>query len=1218
MDAKPTRVQVCGHLVVELEGERIEGALPGRQGRLLLAYLILHRDRPVRRDELVGALWDAEVQPGAGDALLRPPLSRLRKALGPGRIEGRGELTLVLPEDAEVDWDVAHAALARTRAGSSSSDWRTAYDEAQKAVDIANRGLLPGLEADWIDERRRELEDLRVEALEAIAGAGVALGGSELSGAERAARAAVEAAPFRESARTALMEALGAAGNVAEAMRAFDELRIMLRDELGTTPGPRVMALYDRLLRAEDDPQAAQFGPGPAAAPARAPVRAPTAARLGASRNGGPHIVERDDELARIAALLDEAAAAQGRVALIEGPAGIGKSRLLAETRQMAEEAGLTTFAARGSEIEREFPFGVVRQLFEGVLADPGLRDRALAGAAAPARAVFEAGDPSPDEGPGHAGFAALHGLFWLCVNLSAEAPLVLAIDDLHWIDRPSLRFVAYLTQRLEGLPIVVATTLRTGDQPADASLLAEIVQDPSTLAIQPRPLTQTAVCDLVRERLGGDADDAFCSACHRATVGNPLLLRQLLTALSADGISPDEAHAPVVREIGQGAVSRSVLLRLERLGRETTEVARAVAVLGESAEAPAIAALAGIDEQKVAEASAALARAEILRPERPPGFVHPLVRDAVYHELPLAQRELRHARAARILADLAAPPERVAAHLLMVPRRGEAWISDLLQGAARDAARKGATDSAVAYLQRALDEPPPADKRGQLLIELGMAEWLTNAPAAADHLKEGYAAVTDPLERAHAAEVLGRALLFTTDPQAGADLARRALDDLPEGNDDLRDRLYAFVLVSVYFGVVDPAGLTALRGLEPPPPDAPVGKKMLAAVASLVNMYQGEPVEQCAALARSALAGGDLIEADNGLMSTAAIVTLALADCHEDALAGWATCTADGHRRGSLFAISTIHLWRGFTELWHGDLREAQTLLTQADSSFSLFGYGQHAAVYNSAFTAWVLLERGQIDAARAALLEGSDFGTHADGLRFWLDTRVHLLVAEGRYEEALEAAEELGSRFPHTSRPPASRWRPLKAEALDALGRREEGLAVAREELELARASGSPTGLGRALRVLGSIEREDGFAHLWEAVDVLAMGGSRIEYAYALWALGRQLRRTALPEEAREHLAEALEVAEIVGAGAVAALVREEMVEIGVEPTFEAPTGIRALTETERRLAALAAEGRSEREIAQAMFVTPNAIDVQLGGVFRKLGISSRAELAPVLSSG
>src|SRR4051794_567283 len=198
MDAPGTRIQLCGHLVVEIDGTRVDRDLPGRQGRLLLAYLVLNRDRPVRRDELIDALWSGDGQPSAGDALLRPPLSRLRKALGQGRIEGRSELTLVLPPGTYVDWEAARAALADTREAAGRRDWATAAERAAEAAEIAGRGLLPGLEADWIDERRRELEELRTEVLEAVATAGVALGGPALADAERAARAAVEAAPFRE------------------------------------------------------------------------------------------------------------------------------------------------------------------------------------------------------------------------------------------------------------------------------------------------------------------------------------------------------------------------------------------------------------------------------------------------------------------------------------------------------------------------------------------------------------------------------------------------------------------------------------------------------------------------------------------------------------------------------------------------------------------------------------------------------------------------------------------------------------------------------------------------------------------------------------------------------------------------------------------------------------------------------------------------------------
>src|SRR3954465_9388575 len=1040
METPRTRIELCGRLLVEIDGEGVQAALPGRQGRLLFAYLVLNRDRPVRRDELVDALWSENGHPESAEALLRPPLSRLRKALGPGRLEGRGELALVLPDHTVVDWEVAHEGLRRMRTALGASDFRAALEAASEAADIAGRGLLPGLEADWIDERRRELSDLRVEALEALAVAGAALGGADLAGAERAARAAVEAAPFRESAHAALMEVLRAGGNVAEALRAYEDLRTMLRDELGTPPSARVMPLHERLLH--DDQEA------PAPAPAAAE---PVPAAAPAPRDSGSRIVERDNEIGLIGMLLGDAIAGEGRVALIEGPAGIGKTRLLAEARAQGAPLGMAVLSARGSELEREFPFGVARQLFEGALADPARRERLFSGAAAPARAVFEAPSGEPT---GDASCAALHGLFWLAVNLTADGPLLLAIDDLHWVDSPSLRFVAYLTRRLEGLPVALAPTLRTGapptppalrggEPPTDQALIAEVIQDPATAPVRPRPLTEAAVAELVRERLGEHADNAFCGACHRATVGNPLLLRQLLSALEADRVEPDAAHAHVVRDIGQGAVSRSVLLRLARLGAETTAVARAVAVLGEHADLPAIGSLAGIDEQAVAAASAALARTEILRPDRPLGFVHPLVRDAVYHDLPLGERELQHMQAAHILSGLGAPAEQVAAHLLAVPRRGERWVSDLLQAAAKDAMRKAAPESAVAYLRRALEEPPPSDEVARIQYEHGLAEMLTRGPAAVEHLEAAYEAIEDPIARVPVAAILGRALLFTGRPDQGIETGRAAAAALPPEAEELRRQMKAFEVVSIWFGVGSPAGLAELEPYrEPVAPDAPVSAKMLAAIAALAWIYAGGPADRCAEIALSALRGGELIATDNGLLAFAATSALVLAD-RPEAIEASDAQTADAYRRGSLFSMSGIHLWRGFLHLQRGELPEAEELFRTAFESHERWGYGSNAHIYTAGFFCSTMIARGDLEAGRAGLMARDvDTDPISDGARYWLEARAELLLAEGRFDEAIEAADEVGRRFPHWSFPPASRWRAHKALALFRLGRSSEAV--------------------------------------------------------------------------------------------------------------------------------------------------------------------------------
>src|SRR3954447_19275181 len=377
-----TRIQLCGRLIVELQGRRLEDTLRGRQGRLLFAYLALNRDRPVRRDELAEALWSGKGAPPAYESLLAPPLSRLRKALGPGVLDGRTAPHLNLPEDAWIDWEIAPQRLRDAREAPPQLAW----DAAREAVEIADRGLLPGLEAPWIDALRGELADLRVEALETLAAAGAQLGGAAWPAAEQAARAAVQAQPFRESARAALMVVLRARGNVNEALRVYEDIRVLLREELGSSPGAALVALHEQLLRDDELP------PVPAQPAQKVPLG----------------LVERDREISLLDSLLEEASVGEGRAVLIEGPPGIGKSRLLAEFRRRATAGGAHVVNARAGELERDFPFGVVRQLFEATVADPG----ALAGAAAPARVVFS----SPEDGAptGDASFAALHGLYWL------------------------------------------------------------------------------------------------------------------------------------------------------------------------------------------------------------------------------------------------------------------------------------------------------------------------------------------------------------------------------------------------------------------------------------------------------------------------------------------------------------------------------------------------------------------------------------------------------------------------------------------------------------------------------------------------------------------------------------------------------------------------------------------------------------------------------------
>jgi DNA-binding NarL/FixJ family response regulator len=927
-------------------------------------------------------------------------------------------------------------------------------------------------------------------------------------------------------------------------------------------------------------------------------------------------LVEREDELAALDALIADAVAGSGRLALIEGPAGVGKSQLLAEARERAGDS-MTVLGARASDLEREFPFGVVRQLFEGVLAEPARRKRMLAGAAGPAQAVFGAlPEPSGNGDSGGASFASLHGLFWLALNLAEERPLLLAVDDLQWCDRPSLRFIAYLTRRLEGVPILVPATMRTTDPGTDPALLGEIAHDPLTVALRPGPLSESGVVECVRAQLGEDADVAFSRACHDSTGGNPLLLRQLLRALDADGVSPTAANAGLVRDIGPRAVSRTVLLRLARLPAEIVAVARAVAVLGESAELPAVAALAGVDERSVADATGQLARAEILRPEPPLGFVHPLVRDAVYHELPPGERELQHGRAAVLLHESGAAPDLVAVQLLNAPRRGEPWVADLLREAGRAAKRRGAAESAVSFLRRALDEPPPDDERVDLLLELGLTETLTSAPAAIEHLQQAYQALDDPGRRAVAAHELGRLWMFTETPEKGADIAREAAAALPSELADARRTLEAIQHMAVYFGAGELESAVALEQYRGGIDSDGEGARMLEAMTAYAWMLEAGPADACAELALRSLTGGVLIDRDDTFFVVAAQIVLVNAD-REEAMLYWEEVRSAAHRKGSLFSALGLHLWLGWTLLARGDLVEAERLLRQGMDDMESWGIvAGPGAAYVFGILAQTLVERGDLTAAEEVLarwpvVHGANEGENQVRL-----ARVDLALARGEAREALAVAEDYALHA-YVLNPAFHPWRSGKALALDRAGRTDQAIALAEEELEYARRFGAPRGIGRTLRVLGTLRRKQGLEQLEEAVAVLESSPAKLEHAKALAALGGLLRRERKPTEAREPLRQALELAAVCGAEALAEHARAELYAAGARPRSEALSGVESLTPSELRVAELAASGESNKDIAQGLYVTPKTVEVHLSNAYRKLGIRSRRELPDVLQA-
>jgi DNA-binding CsgD family transcriptional regulator len=391
----------------------------------------------------------------------------------------------------------------------------------------------------------------------------------------------------------------------------------------------------------------------------------------------------------------------------------------------------------------------------------------------------------------------------------------------------------------------------------------------------------------------------------------------------------------------------------------------------------------------------------------------------------------------------------------------------------------------------------------------------------------------------------------------------------------------------------------------------------MLAAIAAQDWMYACGPSDACAELALAALAGGELIASDNGLLATCAITTLVFAD-RPEGIEAWELARADAHARGSLFAISSLDLWFGYTLLRRGELADAEASLRAALDRFALWGYGRdQAQIYCDAFLSAVLRERGDAAGSRAALEQSADTGGHDDGARYRLNSRVELLLAEGRADEALAAADEYERRFGALIRNPMDApWRSHKAEALHRLDRAGEARPLVEEELELARAWGAPATVARSLRSRARVSPSGELTDLHEAVELVDGSTARLEAAKSLAALGSALRRRRQRRQAREPLRRALELAVACGARPVEKHARSELYAAGGRPLPATLTGVGSLTASERRVAGLAVEGAGNRDIAQALFVTPKTVEAHLSSVYRKLGIRSRHELAAALA--
>ncbi len=945
-------------------------------------------------------------------------------------------------------------------------------------------------------------------------------------------------------------------------------------------------------------------------------------------------LLSRDTEVKVIGARVDAASSGtEGSLIVIEGPPGIGKTSLLDVAEQRARVAGLEVLRARADESEVEIGFGIVRQLLEGVVseASPSQRRAIFAGSARLAAPILLPGQDPIADPPSGSGlpelFAALHGLFWVVSNLSDREPLLISVDDAHWSDAPSLRFLAYLGRRVRDLPLVLMIARRCGEGASFGELESLIATgDPEQL--QPCALDEPTVTELVRRHLDENASTEFGRACHRATGGNPFLLSELLGGVKEQGIPASKDGIAQLGDLSLEKVARAVADRISRRSESAQALARSVAVLG-GVETRWAAALAGLSDEEAERAADELAGVGLFANARPLRFAHPVLRTAAYEMQDLGQRSLEHARAAELLMAGGAH-ERVAGHLLHVAPAGDAQRVETLREAAARARARGAPETAARYLRRALEEPPREQERPGAMFELARVAALQAEP---DVLKDLAAAASLTRDREERVAILREsAFIAATNyglfPEARSTLDQ-AMDAARDGDPELlvalegERAIWAVMDSSSDLGAAAEELEAAAGGVSGSTP----GERALLVPLAFSRLCRGRPASEVRLALEPAFGEGKLI-AEQGpgsiLVGMAAGVAALgdFADLLEPEGARGLRAAAD---RGSLhgFAMHSINPAR--CAYLAGRLAEAEALLTDG-----LRATQEGASVGMGVALAWMLDllgDRGKFEEARA-LLDAYQMGGELPAL-FPFDL---LLVSRGRLRASLgdpdgglrdvRAAGALHQGWGVLS-PALGGWRSAAAEILIGQGEDEEARALAKQELELAELTELPHVIGNSLRVLGlCTEADGGLARLERSVELLNRRETQLEFARAMLDLGAALRRAnrrgesrAPLREAQDCLREAVDLAHGFGAGRLADRGQRELAATGARPRSIVISGVASLTASEMRVARMAADGMTNRQIASALFVTIKTVEKHLGNAYGKLEIGSRRELPAAL---
>ncbi|MFF4529397.1 ATP-binding protein [Streptomyces sp. NPDC001407] len=934
-------------------------------------------------------------------------------------------------------------------------------------------------------------------------------------------------------------------------------------------------------------------------------------------------LFEREDEMAVLEREARLAAGGQPRVVLVEGAAGMGRTSLVEEFARRAGRDGALVLHARCDDMERGVPFGVVRQLFEPVVADwaPERAEKAFAGPAEPARRVLSTvphtgAAPAHDDDP----LPVLHGFHWLTLRIAAVTPVVLVVDDAQLADDLSLRWIHYLIRKLTRSRVLVVLT-RRGDGTSDTLTPLSLAANCRTL--RPEPLTEKGVADLLAHawaHMGAhEPAPELARSCHRLTGGNPLLLRALVMALESGRAEAAALSSGELPKRTTFLYAEFLADWLAGLGARTREFAVALALLGESDDAGTPARLAGLDDAQGYLAEGQLRGLGLLAPSRELRWTHPLVREALGRDLGGPRRAERHAEAARLLFDDGASLEEVCAHLVQTEPSTDPWVARTLIAAADQAARQGAPESAARCLRRALAEPLSPEERTTVRMRLGLAESHLRPAAAVRQLTRVIDDVTEPSSKATVAGVLCAVLTRVGRGGEVVPLLDRLADELTPADREISLRLQGLRIGNVLLSGTKNIPREELDRMTQELSGRTPGERSVLAPCALAAALSGFPADHVAALAQRALP--QTPEELAGHLGQGAVFALAVTDRLDAAGRHCDAAFREAQRTHALPGPADLVDTRSVITLLAGRLDDATRSWEELSAQLPPGQWGALRAA-PMAVQLTVLNERGDTEAAvRMAAELIATAPREADYLSSYVRFQcARAQVAQGNTRDGLDLMLSAGRWLAAAGfeNPVILPWRTVAAHVHAELGEHRAALELAEEAREHAGRWGTARALGTALHALGaSTGGGRGMELLHEAVEVLKPSPARLELANALLGLGAAQTRHGRLAAARVTFTDCLVEAERCGALGVAGAARRGLRAAGARPRTRRATGTTALTEGERRVADRAAAGETNRAIAERLHLTTRTVETHLSAVYRKLGISGRGELHQTLAA-